>query len=426
MPYNNIAEVAIIGSGPSGFAASYTLSKAGVPHLLFDKDVFPRDKICGDGLSPKVLGCIYRLDPKILDDMANDESKFTKINVGIAVAPNFKELVMPINPQPYNQNIPAGFVSKRIVFDDFLVKRLTDKNTQFVHGANVTELTRTDAGIEIKYTQNGEQKVAFAKAIIGADGDRSIVKKTFAPHKMDHAHYCAGLRAYYKGVKGMHPKGALELHFLNKSLPGYFWVFPLPNGDANVGIGMISSYVSKNKVNLREVMLEAIKNEPHLKDRFADATLDGKIMGWGLPLGSKLWQMSGDRFVLTGDAASLIDPISGEGIGNALNTGRYAADAILEARKNGDLYSAADMKKHFDARIKRTMGIELKMSSFFQKAAYYPRLLTVIISIVRSNDRLVAFLADLYNGKEFHKKIMNPILIFKILCGFLPSFSSKK
>jgi geranylgeranyl reductase family protein len=415
---NNItAEVAIIGSGPSGFAASYTLSKAGVSHLLFDKDVFPRDKICGDGLSPKVLNCIYRLDPKILEDMADDESRFTKIGAGMAVAPNLSEVIIPINPQAYNQKIPAGFVSKRIVFDDFLVKRLTDPHTVMVHGANVTLLNRTADGVEITYTQNGEQKTAFVKAIIGADGDRSIVKKTFAPRKMEPAHYCAGLRAYYTGVTGMHKDGALELHFLNKSLPGYFWIFPLPEGGANVGIGMISSYVSKNKVNLREVMLEAIKNEPHLKDRFKDATLDGKIAGWGLPMGSKLWAMSGDRFILAGDAASLIDPISGEGIGNALNTGRYAADAILEARKNGDAYTAADLNFHYDKRIRRTMGIELKMSTFFQKAAYYPRLLSFIFGIVRRNKVIIETLADLYNG-EFHKKILNPMFTLRILGGF--------
>jgi flavin-dependent dehydrogenase len=111
-----------------------------------------------------------------------------------------------------------------------------------------------------------------------------------------------------------------------KSLPGYFLIFPVPNGQANVGIGMLSKYVSKNQINLKKLMLVVLES-PKFKKRFKNAKLQTKIHGWGLPLGSKKNRsISEERFLLVGDAASVIDPFTGEGIGIAMFTGKWAAE----------------------------------------------------------------------------------------------------
>src|SRR5690606_24967672 len=89
-----------------------------------------------------------------------------------------------------------------------------------------------------------------------------------------------GLRAYYKGVTDMHKENFIELHFLKSALPGYFWIFPLPGGIANVGIGIESGRVRRKKINLREMMLSAIASDPNINYRFKDATLTDKITGW--------------------------------------------------------------------------------------------------------------------------------------------------
>src|SRR5262249_55250622 len=150
-----------------------------------------------------------------------------------------------------------------------------------------------------------EKKTAYCKLLIGAEGDRSVVARKLAHHNMEPKHYCGGLRAYYKGVKNFHAQGFIELHFIQELLPGYLWVFPLPNGEANVGVGMLTKAASKKKINLKQTMLKALAENPTLKDRFKDAQLIGDIKGWGLPLGSKKRKISGNNFLLTGDAASL-------------------------------------------------------------------------------------------------------------------------
>src|SRR5207342_3032720 len=137
---------------------------------------------------------------------------------------------------------------------------------------------------------------------IVADGDRSVIAKKYGGKTVEPDHYCGGIRAYYKNVSGMHKQNFIELHFLKELLPGYFWIFPLADGSANVGAGMLSKSLSKKKVNLRDAMLKVIAENPTIKDRFKDATLEGKILGWGLPLGSKKRKVSGNNFMLTGDA----------------------------------------------------------------------------------------------------------------------------
>ena len=123
----------------------------------------------------------------------------------------------------------------------------------------------------------------------------------------------------------------IELYFFKDFVPGYLWVFPLPNNEANVGIGLLSSFISKKSVNLKEIFQKQLKEHPAFQERFKDAVPIETIKGYGLPLGSAMKQISGNRFLLLGDAASLIDPFSGEGIANGIRSGRLAADVVKEA-----------------------------------------------------------------------------------------------
>ncbi len=138
----------------------------------------------------------------------------------------------------------------------------------------------------------------------------------------------------------------IELHFLPELLPGYFWIFPMPNGRANVGAGMLSSVVAKRKVDLKKEMEKIINEHPVISKRFVHAKPEGKAQGWGLPLGRKVGSISGDNLLLCGDAASLIDPFTGEGIGNAVLSGRYAAEKALNAIATND-YSVKNLRKFF-------------------------------------------------------------------------------
>src|SRR5690606_23675495 len=111
-----------------------------------------------------------------------------------------------------------------------------------------------------------------APLIVGADGDKSQVRKHFMSDNQPKS-YAVGLRAYYKGITGLHPENFIELHFLPEMLPGYLWIFPMPDGMVNVGVGILSERIRSKKINLREQMLHAIKTNPNISHRFANATL---------------------------------------------------------------------------------------------------------------------------------------------------------
>ena len=124
------------------------------------------------------------------------------------------------------------------------------------------------------------------------------------------------IRHYLADECDFQEENFIELHYVKDLLPGYFWIFPLADGWANVGLGMLTKDLSRLKVNLKSKLEEIVREHPTISPRFAQAEKVGKTLGFGLPLGSKQRPISGERMMLVGDAASLIDPFTGEGIGN--------------------------------------------------------------------------------------------------------------
>jgi flavin-dependent dehydrogenase len=232
---------------------------------------------------------------------------------------------------------------------------------------------------------------------------------------MQPEHYCGGIRAYYKNVSGMHAQNFIELHFINELLPGYFWIFPLPNGMANVGAGMLTKSISKKKVNLKEAMLNAIKDNSTIKNRFANAELIGKIEGWGLPLGSKKRKLSADNILLCGDAASLIDPFSGEGISNAMYSGMRAAEKA-EAALQQNNFSAPSLKEYDDIVYNRLWN-ELRLSHTLQKLCNYPRLFNFVVNKANKNKTVSETISSMFDDVDLRKKFRQPSFYFKLLFG---------
>jgi flavin-dependent dehydrogenase len=212
----------------------------------------------------------------------------------------------------------------------------------------------------------------------------------------------------------MHNENFIELHFLPEMLPGYLWIFPLPNGMANVGVGILSERVREKKINLREQMLNAIKNNPQISPRFAKANLNGKIQGWGLPLAMGREPLSGDNFLLTGDAACLIDPFSGEGIGNALYSGMLAAAAIKEAVEKND-FSGSHFKTTYDDVVYKRLGDELKISATLQKLCKYSWLFNLVVNKAYKSPSLKNTISCMFTDMDLRGRLSKPSFYLKIL-----------
>ena len=326
-------DVVICGAGPSGTTAALALGKSGLKVALLDKCVFPRDKVCGDAIPAYIPKVLATIDPAYANALEKFEHK-ELVNTCRIVAPNKKILDLKF--------LTNAFISTRLVFDNFLFE-LASKlpNLAIFQNTTVNNVVVNEDAV-IVYTEGA--LTIEARLVIGCDGANGILKKKLTNWKIDLKHHSGAVRAYYKNVAGI-PKGTLELHFLKDILPGYFWLFPLENNQANIGLGMLSKKISGNKINLKKEMMHIIETNPYIKDRFANAEMTGDIKGFGLPLGSRKVQMSGNRFMLCGDAASLIDPVTGEGIGHAMVSGRYAGWQAMKCFEKND-FSAPFMKAY--------------------------------------------------------------------------------
>jgi geranylgeranyl reductase family protein len=407
-------DVCVMGAGPAGAAAALQLQQLGIPCVVVDKAIFPRDKICGDGLSGKVLTALQRIDKNIGERLCQLLQKEDSWGVTF-IAPNRESLDIAYRPDYNSQaksGIPAGFVCRRIVFDNFLVEEMKRcKSIQLFQGQSIDKhILQKDGYLLTDSTGNFSVK---AKLVIVANGAHSAFTKEIAGIHMEPQHYCAGIRAYYNGVTGLHADGFIELHFLRSLLPGYFWIFPLPNGEANVGISILSSVVRSKKLNLKKILQDIITHDPVLKERFKNASLISAVEGYGLPLGSKKRSLSGERYMLTGDAGYLIDPFTGEGIGNALYSGRIAAQQAA-AGLQANNFSASFMKA-YDHEVYRILGPELQLSTKLQKLARRTWLFNFLMKTAMRNKQLRELMSCMFYEIDLRKKLTRPSFYVKML-----------
>lgn len=403
--------ILILGAGPGGTSAALFLAKAGIECLLVDKATFPRDKVCGDALSGKVVEVLKKLDTDVVERLAGDPVALSSWGVTF-VAPNRKGLRVPFRQQ-YDKGSEQspGYIAKRLDFDDFLVRECRQRpQIQMVEGLALTAFERREGKWHCK-SDDGREVVA--DLVIVADGAHSRFAKQVAGIEMEPAHHCAGLRAYYRGVQGLDDDHFIELHFIKDFLPGYFWIFPLPNGMANVGVGMRSDKVSARKVNLKKGLQELISNDPVMRERFAGAELVGDIRGFGLPLGSKRRKISGDGYMLVGDAASLIDPFTGEGIGNALYSGMFAAIQAAECLRTGDFL--AQSMAAYDQAVYARLWDELKLGHRMQRLVNYPWLFNLVVNKATKNRVLRETISCMFEDLDLRERLKNPMFYLKLL-----------
>ena len=406
---NYEVDILIIGAGPAGASAALFLAKQGIASTIVDKHTFPRDKVCGDALSGKVVEVLNKLDKTLVNELSLHEKLLGSWGVTF-VAPNGKSLRVPFNTKKEKKAAP-GFISKRIHFDDWLVQKV-----------------RTTAGITLhedteirNYSRDKERIIATAKngttisarLVIAADGAYSSFTKDVAHLKTEPEHNCFGLRAYYKNVAGLDAENFIELHFLNEILPGYFWIFPLPNGDANVGVGMRADKMSNKKINLKKAFESVLESNPAIKARFVHAEKVGEVKLHGLPLGSKKRNLSGDNYILCGDAALLIDPFTGEGIGNAMLSGMYAAKQAASCVQTGN-YTAAYLKC-YDAELYKRLWPELLLSYRMQQMVNFPSLFNFVVNKANSNKMLRETISCMFEDLDMRARLKSPSFYFKLL-----------
>ncbi len=364
MPLKKIkTAVCIIGAGPAGATGSIFLCKYGIKHVIVDAAGFPRDKVCGDGLDMNTIRVLNHIDPNIVKHELPANSKSFTPSKGFRFILPTGRMVNIMRPSNGSSNAidhkPVFFVSKRIDFDNLLVNKI-DRNIADVQlSTRIEKITREDGVWKLEGTGPEGQVEIETGFLAGADGDHSILLKYLGVRKIDRNNYAGAVRQYWTGIEGMHVDNLLDVYFPARLPMSYFWIFPLPGGKANVGYGMASSYIAKHNINVRKEFEDLIKTDPVLISRFKNARADEPVRGWGIPMSGSGRKLHGDGWILLGDAASLVCPTSGEGIGSGMISGYVAAKFLQRATEKNDF--SEQMFTHYYREVHKRLLTEEKI-----------------------------------------------------------------
>ncbi len=405
-------DAVIVGGGPAGSSAALFLAKSGVKNVLIvDKAKFPRDKICGDAFSGKSMGIARELG--IVSDYENPPHE--PVYGVLFSSPKGTLVDIPFPGAEDRKKAKPGFCMRRIDTDNVLFQNAKKRVD------TLEEFTISDLLIEGGYVKGvkGRQKDGTvleirAKVVVGADGTSSVVAQKAGVGASPPEHQVIATRGYYKGVTGM--TGNIELHFVDEVMPGYFWIFPLDNGWANVGLGVLTSEKQKRKMNLKELQEQILANNAMFRERFKEAKIDEQgIKVWTLPLGSgeNHRKNHGNGWILAGDAASLIDPFSGEGVGNAMTSGKFAAKAIANALKTGDFSEKAF--DGYDSELWAAIGPELNTSLNLQKIGKIKWLLNLVIDKAATKPKVKEAISGMLANEEAKKSLISPLGMLKLI-----------
>ncbi len=350
-------KVCIVGAGPAGATTAIFLAKEKIEHIIIDAAQFPRDKTCGDGLDLKVIAVLNNIDKKILEEETKPEGRINA-SYGFRII-TAKARHVEFDYKQYSKNLPPYGTSKRIDFDNLLIERFDKAYTNFLQQTKATAITRVNNKWEIIAQQNNQTIKIICDLIVGADGDHSIVLKTVGKREIDRNHYSAGVRQYWQGVANTHQSNLMEVYFPKKYPMSYFWIFPLKNGLSNVGYGIQSNVAAKHNYNVKEIFKELITTDKNLKDRFFNATPQENVKGWGIPFASLQRKCFGNGWLLVGDAASMISPTTGEGIGTGMTTGLIAAKFIARAVEQNNFNES--VFKNYDREIYKRTNDDIKL-----------------------------------------------------------------
>lgn len=401
-------DLIIAGAGPAGCTLALNLADSGLHIAVVEKDVFPRKKICGDALSGKVLNVLKRLPGSIYQDFLVNVEKEPSRGIRF-VAPNLRPLDLPFVVDASAAHEPPGYICPRYRFDEFLFNKLGNyPNITILGGTKISRVSVNTDFVSIA-TDKGEFQ---SRLLAGADGVHSVTRSLAGPG-LQKSHYCVGIRSYFKNVSGLHPDNYIELIFLRELLPGYLWIFKGPAGLTNVGLGMLHHQIIKKRINLSKLLLDLVGNHPYLSPRFRDAIAVDKPEAHTLPLGTAKMKRSGNRFLLLGDAAFLVDPFSGEGIGNAMASGECASKVIRNCYDKNS-FTESDLKE-YDRKLQKRLGNELRISAILQKLSRFPWLFNFVINKAEKNGEIKELLSGMYTNDKMRARLTKPGFYFNLL-----------
>ena len=336
------ADVIVVGAGPAGSSTAYHLAAAGADVLLLEKAAFPRDKICGDGLTPRAV--------KQLVNMGFDlDAPGWQKNKGLRIVGAGHRLELP---WPELASFPPyGMVRTRMDLDEVLARHAEKTGARLhertaVTGPVVDERTGSVVGVTAKPVDDrgrrtGDEITYRAPVVVAADGVSSRIAVSLGLERRENRPMAVAVRAYYETPRHDDPwmESWLELWDgapgRSNLLPGYGWIFGVGDGTANVGLGILNTSAAFQHVDYKEILRTWLANTP-AEWGFRDENLVGRIGSAALPMGFNRKPHYTRGVLLVGDSGGMVNPFNGEGIDYALESGETAAHTILQALARPD------------------------------------------------------------------------------------------
>ncbi len=324
-------DVAIIGAGPGGSAAAYYLAQRGLAVALLDKADFPRDKTCGDGLTPRAVSVLR--DMGLLEQLLQVGHRTPRLEIVAPLGYSVDSDIPKVGDWP-----EFTLVVPRLILDDLLLHKAIGAGAVFQGGTRVSKVATSAAGVTVHGTRKGGVVEVKARVAIVATGASPTLLMEMGILKHKPAMMIAS-RAYFEDMRGL--KDEVYLTFEGVPLPGYGWVFPTSETSANIGAGLVRrSWTSRWRKETSSQVFQKFIASPTIKAMLDGGHQVGPIKGYPLRMDFAQSPTYGERTLLVGEAAGLVNPLTGEGIDYALESGRLAAEHLTALFAANDLSQA--------------------------------------------------------------------------------------
>ncbi|MFC6018693.1 geranylgeranyl reductase family protein [Plantactinospora solaniradicis] len=393
----NDADVIVVGAGPGGSTTAYHLARHGVRVLLLEKTEFPREKVCGDGLTPRAVKQLVKMGIDTSPEAGWLRNRGLRvIGGGIRLELDWPELASFPN---------YGLVRTRLDFDDLLAKRAAGAGAELRTGVNVTGPVLDGSGRSIGVNAEiGPDKAPasfHAPLVVAADGVSGRLPLALGLNKREDRPIGVAVRRYYRSP-AKHDDNYLEswLELRSKEnpdklLPGYGWIFGMGDGRVNVGLGALNSSAAFGKTNYRRLLTDWLANTPAEWGMTDESNADGPILGAALPMGFNRVPHYTRGVLLVGDSGGMVNPFNGEGIAYAMESGELAAEVAVQALARPAGAERERALAGYPAELKARYGGYYRLGNIFVKMIGNPQVMRIATKHGMPHPTLMRFVLKL-------------------------------